>query len=345
MKLLFIFCTCFIFVFPAFGQADINSFLYFSRRFADSKKYEEAIDEINKAIDVQPSNASLYLKRAHLYGQLQNRAAALENVLIAVSLKPDDVDFLEFCAKELDLSGNYDESLKIAERLISSKERYKTLIGYRISYKTRFRSGDFAGAIKDIITSGDIEGAYYEDQELYTDADNRLSISDGLLVKTLNRLKDDPKIFAYYESLFAIIEQLRKKEFGSVIGLSMRYLMDCDLYARYALVYEEKHTPAETSVLFDKYAKEFSLEKRAEVFKRMKKYELAVRDLTEVLKTTQTQPHYLIFRGDVYLSLKQFDKAIADYEAAGRIDKEYSDSVREKISEAKKLKGEINQPK
>jgi tetratricopeptide (TPR) repeat protein len=345
MRIFFILYTFLIFIIPAFGQTDIDGFLYFSKRFADSKKYEEAIAEINKAIDIKPSNAGLYLQRAHLYGQLQNSAAALENVLIAVSLKPDDLDFLEHCATELNLSGNYEESLKIAERLISSKERDKMLLGYRISYRTRFLKQDFTGAIEDIITSRDIDGAYWEGRELYIDADKKESFTDGLLVETLNHLKDDSKIFAYYEALFAIIEQMEKKDFGSIHGRLMLYSMDCDLYARYALIYEEKHTPAETSALLENYAKEFSLEKRAEVFQRMKKYELAVKDLTEVLKTTSIKPYYLIMRGDIYILLKQFDRALADYETAVKIDKEYSETAKRKISEAQRMKNEITQTK
>ena len=343
IKLLTLILCTFIFVIPAFGQTDIQDLLDSSRRSEFSKNYQEAINQINKAIDIEPSNPNLYLRRAYFYGHIEDKNAALENVLIAISLKPNDSSFLEESVEALNFSGNYEESLKIAKRLMLSNERGSVDSGYRIRYKTRFQLKDFAGTIRDIIKIGDIFGAYYDGKEQFTNGKGSAFWTDGLLMETLNALKDDPNIFAYYEELFKIIKE--KGEGASTTGtMMMLYSMRIDFSAGYAKIYEEKHTPAETAVLFAKYGKDLGLETRATIYKKMGRYELAVKDLADVIKFTRNQSSYLVQRGDLYMLMRQFKEALFDYTAAKRIDKEWT-ALDEKIDKAKQSLADAAQSK
>ena len=76
----------------------------------------------------------------------------------------------------------------------------------------------------------------------------------------------------------------------------------------------------------------------------MGRYELAVKDLTEMLKSTRNQSSYLVQRGDLYMLMKQFKKAFLDYTTAKEIDKEWT-TIDEKIDKAKQLLADAAQSK
>lgn len=351
-------CTIFILIVPGFGQESIDAFLYYSHNFEREKDYQSAIAEINKAIDIQPGNASLYLKKGRLYGNLKDKNAALENILIAISLKPDDVKFLEFCAAALNLSENFEESLKIAERLLSLREKLSTdrrilagqkntiLTGYRIRYKTRFLMKDYSAVIEDVIESRDVVHAYNEGKEIKVDPVYYFiaSETEGLLEKTLRELKSEPDIFKYYSELLRVLAEIKKSLIINPLrGLMMIEPVNVSLYADFAVLYEETHTKSETSALFERFAKDLGIDKRAEIYKKIGKYDLALKDLNELLKSNRDKSGRLSLigkRGDLFVRMNQFDQAITDYETAKKIyeDLNYKDSeyLDKKIAEAKR---------
>lgn len=351
-----ILCAVFISIIPVFGQPVIDGFLYFSHKFEREKDYRAAIAEIDKAIELQPGNASLYLKKGRLYANLKDKNAALENLLIAVSLKPDDINFLEFCAAALNLSGNFEESLKIAERLLAvaekislnqkptTEQRMSILTGYRIRYKTRFLLEDYHAAIEDIIKSGDLIKAYWEGRETKVDAALFItSETEGLLEKTLHALKDDPKIFGYYNEIFRILEERRKTSFiSNFMIMTLNEPVTTFLYADYAALFEKNHTKAETAALFDRYAKDLGIYKRVEIYKKLEKYELALKDLDTIMKSIRDKSgksSNIVGRGNIYFLMNQYEKAISEYEKAKKIYQELNyemTDLDEKIAEAKR---------
>lgn len=64
--------------------------------YDDSEKYDEALKDINIAIDMSPQNPDFYSKRARLFGSKKMMQEALKDIEIADQLKPND----EFIAKQ-----------------------------------------------------------------------------------------------------------------------------------------------------------------------------------------------------------------------------------------------------
>ena len=80
-----------------------------------------------------------------------------------------------------------------------------------------------------------------------------------------------------------------------------------------------------------------SLATRAEIYEKLQEYEAAITDLTKFLETTEYKPYYLLKRGDLFVLNKQFDKAIADYEATKAIedDEGFQRTIADRIRDAK----------
>ncbi|HLM61479.1 MAG TPA: hypothetical protein VK308_11805 [Pyrinomonadaceae bacterium] len=325
MKLLaFIFLVAVFVAVPAFGQSDFESLKQSVQTLEYLKKYDEAIVKASKAIEIQPDDIHLYLTRARLQRHVKNNEAVLKDVWKAVLLAPKNDSALEYAAKQLLLTGQFEENIKLADYLIASGSVF---IGYRIRYQNKFQLKDYVGTIEDIIKIRDVAEAY----------------SEGLLSKVLYELKDEPNIETYFETLFKFMEERRKGP-STMGSMMMLYRDRVTLYTDYATFYEERRTPAETNALFDKYAKDLGLETRSEIYKKLGKYDAAISDLTKVLESTQYKDTYLMKRGDVYVLTQRFDQAIADYKAAKEISDEesFQQNANEKIAEAKLKKIENN---
>ncbi len=335
---------------PVFAQTDNTLFVIgdvkqkIQRKLEDQRKLNEAIDELSNSIDIDPSNAALYIKRAAIFVQLNNKEAVLKDVNTAFLLKPDDMDLLYEGARQLYLSGQYEESIKIGDYLISMNN-WRSSIGNKIRYLNRFQLKDYAGTIEDVIESKDIFGAFDEGKRLYLDSDNSLKHTQGLLSITLDKLKDDPCIFEYYDRIFNLLEE--RKEGPSTTGSGYHWhSVWVAMHTGYAKVYEEKHTAAETKAFFDKFALDYSLGTRADIYKELGKYDAAINDLTKILQTTKCRATCLLGRGDLYFLNKQYEKALSDYEAALKNDENLRRNLGEKIALAKKkLSEKTNQQK
>ena len=71
-----------------------------------NKNYEEALSQINKKIEKQPT-IQLYLKKGLVYNKLQNYRKALEAFSAGYLLDPANVDILGEMAENLATLGNY----------------------------------------------------------------------------------------------------------------------------------------------------------------------------------------------------------------------------------------------
>lgn len=319
--------TVFLCALAARSQTDVESFLTSAKRFEYYKRYDEAIAEINKAIEAGADEPDLYLKRAAVYSRLKNDAAVLADVQTAISFKPDDEMLQEEGARQLYLSGQYEEAIKIGERLIAAN--VKSCVGYRIRYRNRFQLKNYVGAIEDILKSCDVMFAH----------------SEKILSKTLDELKGDPRIFTYYDELFKFLEQLEYSP-STMASLIADQSLKITLFAHYAMLYEERESSA-AAALFDRYASELGLENRADVYREMRRFDAAIEDLSKVLEYTKNKSYYLVKRGDLYVLANQPDKAIADYKSAKAIDKDLNPQILDEKIEAakKKILENLNQPR
>ena len=61
------------------------------------KKYEEAINDYDKAIKLEPNNSYFYYKKGLAYEKIGKYEEAVNNYNKAIKLEPDDVSF--YCTR------------------------------------------------------------------------------------------------------------------------------------------------------------------------------------------------------------------------------------------------------
>lgn len=302
------------FTVPAFAQVeDAHDLFYRVRRLELNKNYDDAIKVISRAIKLQPDNPDFYLERAFLNSMLKNDQGVIEDVQAAIALKPDDYQLAERGAMRLIAIGQYEESLRLAENLLS-KNAEGRYYGYKIRYQTRLQLKNYQGAFDDVIEGHLVLRA----------------ISEGLMSKILYGLKDDPKIDEHFDKLFKFLEE--RKDGPMTTGTAMALQRDrLILYADYAQYYRENHNAAEVDRLFDKYEKELGLYGRAGVYERLGNYDAATADLIKSLKSAAKVGEYLKNCGDSYFIFGKLEKSIELYEAAKKI---YHDERFQKLLDA-----------
>lgn len=331
-KLPYIFISILLFTVTGFSQNDVQFHLNSAKELELNEKYDEAIFEINKAIELQPQNSDLFYRRANVYKHLNDVKNVLKDVQTAYTLTlnanlPGN-GWKQRCA---DLQ--CEERIEIADYLLSKSEQKHIAqkhIAYIVRYQSRFQIRDYKGTIEDIINSGNILSAFNEGVKFYVNTDNELEKTEGLLSKTLNQLKDDSNIYDYYEELFRFVES--KKEGPATFGSGMLlYSLKINLYSNYASLYQAKKTPKEVEALFEKYANYLGLEVRADIYTKLKNYDAAIKDLTKVLTTTRFPVNCLYKRADLFVLTNRFRRAIADYETIKLIDNDLAEPINEKI--------------
>ncbi len=82
-----------------------------------NKNYEQAIQAINKQIEVKPE-ASLYFKKGIIYGELQNYQEALNAYSEALILDPNNIEILSEMAENLSTLGNQMDAEKFFKKAI-----------------------------------------------------------------------------------------------------------------------------------------------------------------------------------------------------------------------------------
>ena len=252
-------------------------------------------------------------------------------------------------------------------------------------YKTRaeekFALKDYVGALEDSITainSISFAGDYKKDSTARNAAEKMLN-SEVVLQTTRKYLKDDERIFYYYNQLFDALkdkieisvnqdvqESIKRRqmipknpadenvvEFYTAAAHLEELMTDC------AKLYVERGQPEKGIQLFQKIInldlpnKYFRYSHRANFYIELKKYQAAIDDLTLALsgddKVSPQGPDYILYlnkRGRLYEAVNQFDKAIADYETLKTVSPNNEKVMDEMIAKAKqKQMGKANQPK
>lgn len=350
-------------------------------------KLDEAIADISEGIKVNPDNPTFYIARAEYYNLAKNINAVLRDVQIAASLAPNKGGILNVGTRELARAEQYKESIKLADFYLAqnafddvASSRIKFL-AYKIRGENKFALKDYSGALEDSITAIDfiqLKGDWNE----YHNAQSSLiqmTKSDVVIQTTQNYLRNDKRIFGYYERLFDAlqsktemsterevsehIEFLKRIKADKPTGLSMvgasssRYLYQLMFYC--AALYIEKNQVEQAEKLLKRVvelklpAKWMRYAERANFYVELKNYRAAIDDLTFVISDDEDMRAYrpgsiqfLYQRAGLYEIVNEFDKAVADYEAIKTIDPRNETAANAMILKARQKQTEnANQPK
>ena len=356
MKYLLIFLFIFLlFNIPAFGQFDKPLDSRLNRIYRDMSN-EDAITELTKDLGVDPNNANLFLERADNYLKLNNYEAALFDVKSAVSLKPKDLYTLCESLRILIRSGQVYEGMKIAESIIALDSTKP--IGYVARSEVKFADKDYKGAFEDILKS-------YQ----FAPLDKRLDTGRVFFILNLF-LKNDENILNYYNQILAVIEdrliyaaqkhkdqpkftKLADRELRKPVVSNLQstlFAAVTHIYIIKVKMYEEKGQFEKADEMIERigqYEPQFlSLYARIRFNSSKKRHEKKLADWTKLIEILEEYPDFqsLMYenRGDLYVFLKKYEEAIADFKSAIALDKKLEPKLKEKIIEAE---GKIEESK
>ena len=85
----------------------------------ERQRYDDALEQISKAILADPDSAYLYTLQSELYDQIDQPDLAIESIKKAISYAPEEASAYELYSRYLFHIGEWDEALKIIDQAIS----------------------------------------------------------------------------------------------------------------------------------------------------------------------------------------------------------------------------------
>lgn len=149
MKHLVLISTLFIFCFGAFAQTE--EFVKAGDALASKGKYEEAILEYNKAVDIEETNLNARMQRAMAYNLLKQYENAIEDYNVILAQKPELTSIRNSRGTALMKLEKYDSAMSDFNTIISADPKNQEAYNNRGWCKKHL--GDKEGACSDWKTS------------------------------------------------------------------------------------------------------------------------------------------------------------------------------------------------
>jgi tetratricopeptide (TPR) repeat protein len=132
------------------------AYIYRGRLFTDLKRYDLAIADYNKALEIDPKGISAITYRAILYNNTQQFDLAMADIDKAIELEPNNSYPYYLKSKLLKELGNYQLAIKAAEKSVEIDS--EDFLGYACIIPPLLKIGDIEKAsqyAKKAISSGD----------------------------------------------------------------------------------------------------------------------------------------------------------------------------------------------
>lgn len=252
------------------------------------KKYESALENYEKAIELDTNNINAHFNLGVLYSDKMNkRDRALEKFDMIIEKKPDFADAHFARGKINENMGNYVNAVinyAKAIELDGTKEAYKD--NKTVMYMHLHQSKNAIAEASRLIE------LFPNDEEAY-----KLRANSYFMAMQYNKALDDysklvylnPKP-AYYSLRANCLEALQR--------------------------YEEALQDYDNAMNKQKDNGALMYSSRGRVFEKLGQYEKALTDHDQALSMSPDHPVVFAYRGHTYLTIKEYEKAIEDYSIA-----------------------------
>jgi tetratricopeptide (TPR) repeat protein len=319
---------------PCFAQNQVEIILEKVGEYDRDGKFQEAVDEIGKAIEIQPNNADLYIRRANLNLFTEKKAEVLKDAKKAASIDPTDKKILYFSAQVLQQTQQYEEALKIAEALMALGD--VNWFGWQLLVNIKMHLDDFVGAFDSVTTAIELfpqVASLKQNQanllRLMGDSDKALEMFTVLINKSTATLK-----------------KAKTEEEKQSIKRDLSMFLFSRARLNVSKFYKTQGTE-DANAAVELLPEKFSYISRARIFLDLKMYDEALADFTKAIDFAKNDDDedvsFLMSRGDVYFNLKRYADALKDYEQIIKIDEkrmrvllqERINFIKQKIAEDK----------
>jgi tetratricopeptide (TPR) repeat protein/S1-C subfamily serine protease len=297
--------------------------------YSDLQKYELALSDYNKAININPNYAKAYLNRGNLYHNQQKYELALADYNKAIKINPNLVEayynrgslYSDLQKYELALS-DYNKAIELDSNLAEAYSNRGNIYYYQQKYELAL--ADFNKAIElnrnDAIAYNN-RGNLYHNQQKY-----ELALSDFNKAIELNR----NYAIAYYNRgiLYQDLQKydLALSDYSKAIEINPNYayayLNRGNLYSdlqKYELALSDYSKAIEIN---PNYA--YAYLNRGILYSDQQKYELALADYNKAIEINPNYAYAYYNRGILYRDLRKYDLALSDYSKAIEINPNYA---------------------
>lgn len=337
------------------GQFDLNPIENEVRTLRIEGRCAEATSKIEEALKSDPQSAELYINRAACRKSAGDKDGAVSDALKAIDLKPNDRQlFVEADGIVCTLRPDED-CLRLETKQVDSG--FTKLEAYQSRSRTRSIIGDYPGALDDFVKAMEFRPL------------GGLTNLYGA-VNTLDKAKDDPRIFDYYRFVFDGVQQAARTQAenerkthptGTLAGALERSFSEYlfIIAMKWIKRAEESGSPATLEEALDKlvtiYPRSQAYETRAKYFERKNRPDDAKKDMLSfhfwradeitVMIDVESRlirvsgksrvPEYLILRGTEYVLAGEYQKGVDDYNKAVELDPSVKQLVDAKLASMK----------
>jgi tetratricopeptide (TPR) repeat protein len=251
--------------------------------FVKNLKYEEAVGQFTKAIDIEPREADYYYARGRAYEMLTKYPEAKADFEKAIVFSPKNVNALLGLGKVCNKVGVFDEALVYFNRA-SGLEKRNPLI--------------YPEKVKTLIGL-----------ERYDEA---LRVSDTAVI-----IKNDPMNYYYRGIIFTKLNNdiYAKREFEKAISKNKKLVEPRLALAEYLLTHNDSEGAMsqinEVLKINDRNTDAYLM--RSKVHIKNFDYPNAINDLSKNILIEPDKPDFYLFRGKCYQEFNQHTNAINDF--------------------------------
>ncbi len=216
----------FLIVYQAFAAEDPRELFKFAKFKFDKSEYTEALEYLNKTIELDPNYSNAYLLRSEVYYNLNQFELVIENVNKAISI---DTAYNSFLNKYIILKGKayiqldkYQDAERVYNQLIAD-DNYNDEAYYELA-NLQFLNKEPVDAIVSVTKSIKIEpkkGQYYAARAYFTQ--NAYTIFPG--DKNYRKINEDYNLAIYFEPDNYELYKMRS-EFKRKMGQEVEALTD-----------------------------------------------------------------------------------------------------------------------
>jgi len=293
------------------------------------KQHEKAINDYNKAIELNPNLAEAYYNRGSAYRELKQYEKAITNYNKAIELNPSLADAYSNCGVTHCELKQYEKAIENFNRAIElNPEDSRAYNNRGVAY---YVLNQQEKAIKDCNTAIELNP---KNPEAYNNQGNvyrKLNQQEKAIEDYNKAIELNPNFAGAYNDRGLAYYELNQQEkaiedYNKAIELNPKY---AEAYYNRGLAYGKLNKDEEA---IEDYNKVIELNPedpeayydRGRTYLKLKQYEGAIEDCTRAIELNPEDPEAYTNRGNAYYGLNKHEKAIEDYNKAIELNPKYA---------------------
>jgi len=266
--------------------ANAQSYKKFYRagnEFMDMAKYQDAVNQYSKAIEMEPSMEDLYVARAKAYEKMKDVKSAYNDYETANGFAPKDINVIIKLGSLNNDLGNYAKAYTLLNRASSMEKRNSKIYPEKVISLMGMQEYDKA-----------------------------LKVSDTALI-----LKTDASIYYYRGMIYVNLrnDAFAKKEFEKSLAKDSRYeesrLALADLYLRKGSIGDALEQCNSVIKGNEKSTNGYLM--RSKIYVANLDFPAAINDISRNIVIDPDNPDFYFIRGNYYQQFNQHSDAIIDF--------------------------------